>query len=58
MASKIMKAWEYAIEVLGFEKCPECHCSYGDDTQFKDFTCKTVVVCAQCNSEIGSIEDY
>ena len=36
----------------GIEHCPECHCAVGDDWQYKDFSCKTIIICAQCKTEI------
>ena len=36
---------------LGVEKCPECHCSTGNDTEYKDFSNKTIAICAQCGYE-------
>lgn len=46
-----MKAIDELIEA-GIERCPECHCAVGDDWDYKDFTCKTVIVCPQCKTEI------
>jgi hypothetical protein len=43
-----------AQEVLseyGIEKCPECHCCTGDETEFKDFSNKEIAICAQCGFE-------
>ena len=45
-----MKAIEELME-KGIEKCPECHCSVGDDTEYKDFSNKTIAICAQCGYE-------
>ena len=46
----IMKAWEILAE-MGIEHCPECHCAVGDDTEYKDFSSKTIAICAQCGYE-------
>ncbi len=45
-----MKAWEELAD-QGIEKCPECHCSTGDDTEYKDFSNKTIAICVQCHYE-------
>lgn len=42
-----MTAEEVLID-MGIERCPECNCNVGDDWEFEDFTCKTVVKCPQC----------
>jgi len=46
-----MKAWEKLVE-KGIEHCPECKCAVGDDWEYKDYTCKTIVICPQCGEEI------
>ena len=46
-----MKAHEELAE-LGIEHCPECHCAVGEDWQYKDFSSKSIIVCAQCGTEI------
>ena len=46
-----MKAREN-LELLGIERCDECHCSVGDDWQYKDFSNKNIVICPQCENEI------
>ncbi len=46
-----MKAAEELLDYHGIEKCPECHCATGDDTEYKDFSNKYIVVCAQCGYE-------
>jgi hypothetical protein len=43
---------ENALFLIGVDKCPECHCSVGNDTQFKDYSNKTIAVCAQCGNEM------
>jgi len=45
-----MKACE-ELERYGVEECPECHCSTGDDTEYKDFSNKNIAICAQCGYE-------
>ncbi len=45
-----MKASEELIR-KGVENCPECHCSTGDDTEYKDFSNRTIAICAQCGYE-------
>ena len=46
----IMKAWEVLAE-LGTEHCPECRCAVSDDTAYKDFSNKNIIICAQCSYE-------
>ena len=46
-----MKACEELSDIYGVENCPECHCATGDDTEYKDFSNKYIVVCAQCGHE-------
>ncbi|KKN29586.1 hypothetical protein LCGC14_0842540 [marine sediment metagenome] len=46
-----MNAQETLSELFDIEKCPECHCSTGDDTEFKDFSNKNIIICAQCGNE-------
>ena len=46
-----MKACEELSNIYGIENCPECHCSTGDDTEYKDFSNKYIMVCAQCGHE-------
>ncbi len=46
-----MKAMETLI-MLGIEHCEECHCAIGDDWEFKDFSNRNIVICAQCKNEI------
>jgi hypothetical protein len=41
-----------ALFLIGIDRCPECNCAVGSDTSFKDFSNKTVVICAQCSTEI------
>lgn len=41
---------------IGIERCPECHCATGDDWEYKDFSCKTIIVCPQCHNEIQANE--
>lgn len=45
-----MKAWEELAE-KGIERCPECNCATGDDTGYKDFSNKTIIICTQCGHE-------
>jgi len=52
-----MKASEELLE-LGIERCPECHCAVGDDWSYKDYTYKSLAVCAQCGEEIHLDECY
>ena len=48
----VMTASEH-LQSKGIEECPECHYPNDrDDWQYKDFTCKTVVICPQCGEEI------
>lgn len=48
----VMTASEH-LQGKGIEECPECHYSTEqDDWWYKDFTCKTVVICPQCGEEI------
>jgi len=42
-----MKVWE-ELEQLGIERCPECRCVVGTDWEYRDFSNKTIAVCAQC----------
>ena len=51
-----MKAVE-VLESQGVEKCPECHCATGDDTEYKDFSNKNIAICAQCGYEFDLTED-
>lgn len=44
------------LKQLGIERCPECHCAIGDDWEYKDFSCKTIIVCPQCHNEIQASE--
>lgn len=44
-------AQEELSERFGIERCPECNCCTGDDTEYKDFSNKTIAVCAQCGYE-------
>jgi len=46
-----MKAIE-ELQSLQIEHCPECHCAVGDDWDYKDYSNRTIVVCAQCGNEI------
>lgn len=41
-----------ALFLIGIDRCPECNCAAGSDTNFKDFSNKAIVVCAQCGAEI------
>ena len=50
-----MKAYEVLTEICDTEKCPECHCSVGDDTEYKDFSNKNTATCAQCGYEFDLI---
>lgn len=45
-----MKAYE-ELDLHGIERCPECHCAIGDDTEYKDWSNKTIIICAQCGYE-------
>jgi len=45
-----MKAYEELV-LHGVEHCPECRCATGNDTEYKDYTCKSVIICAQCGHE-------
>jgi len=47
----VFKAHEELLEIYGVDQCPECHCATGDDTQYKDFSNKRIIVCAQCGYE-------
>lgn len=51
MKGTTFTAQEELVELYGIEKCPECHCATGDDTEYKDFSNKTIIVCAQCGYE-------
>lgn len=44
-------AEEELLELYNIDRCPECHCCTGDDTQYKDFSNKYIIVCAQCGYE-------
>ena len=44
-------AEEVLLELYDIDRCPECHCSTGDDTAYKDFSNKRIAVCAQCGYE-------
>lgn len=46
-----MKAWEVLSDWYDIENCPECHCATGEDTEYKDYTCKTIAICTQCGYE-------
>ena len=46
-----MTAQEELLELYDIERCPECHCATGDDTEYKDFSNKYVIICAQCGYE-------
>ena len=50
MKAGIMEAWEVLFDA-DIEKCPECHCSTGEDTEYKDFSCKNIAICSQCGYE-------
>ncbi|KKM00764.1 hypothetical protein LCGC14_1801210 [marine sediment metagenome] len=39
---------EEELRLHGIERCPECNCSTGSDTEYKDFSNKYIIVCAQC----------
>lgn len=47
-----------ALFLMGIDRCPECRCAIGEDTKFKDFSNKTVALCAQCGSEMSTTEEY
>ena len=47
---------EVLQKLFGIEKCPECHCSTGDDTKYKDFSNKTIAICTQCGHEFDLAE--
>jgi hypothetical protein len=51
MKTTTYTAQEELSGVYGIERCPECSCATGDDTEYKDFTCRTVIICAQCGYE-------
>lgn len=51
METKIYKAWEVLLELYDVERCPECQWHIGDDTEYKDFSSKSIIVCAQCGYE-------
>ncbi|KKM60109.1 hypothetical protein LCGC14_1545260 [marine sediment metagenome] len=51
-----MKACE-ELKSYGIEKCPECHCSTGHDTEYKDFSNKNIAICGQCGYE-WYLSDY
>lgn len=51
MKARLLKAWE-VLDRMGIERCPECKCAIGDDWEYKDFTCKTIIICPQCKNEI------
>jgi len=50
-----MKAADELAE-LSIEHCPECNCAVGDDWKYKDFSCKTIIVCPQCGEEIHTAD--
>ncbi|MFA5307536.1 MAG: hypothetical protein WC365_08865 [Candidatus Babeliales bacterium] len=43
---------EDVLFLIGIDRCPECNCAVGNGTDFKDFSNKAIVVCAQCDTEI------
>lgn len=48
----VMTASEH-LQDRGVTECPECHYkAEHSDWQYKDFTCKTVAICPQCQEEI------
>ena len=47
-----MGMYDLLVNQLGIEKCPECDCSVGDDTNYRPFSNRSIVVCAQCGTEI------
>lgn len=51
MKGATFTAQEELLELYGIERCPECNCSTGDDTVYKDFSNKMVIICAQCEYE-------
>ena len=48
MSKTQFTAQEELLEVYNIERCPECRCSTGDDTVYKDFSNKNIIVCSQC----------
>ncbi len=51
MKGATFTAQEELLELYDIEHCPECHCATGDDTQYKDFSNKNVIICSQCGYE-------
>jgi predicted Zn-ribbon and HTH transcriptional regulator len=47
----LFTAEEELLEIYDVERCPECRCATGDDTEYKDFSNKRIAVCAQCGYE-------
>lgn len=45
-----MKAYQ-ELAAKGIERCPECNCATGDDTEYKDFSNKNIAICGQCGYE-------
>jgi hypothetical protein len=42
-------AQEELWEIYKIDRCPECNCSTGTDTEYKDFSNKRIAICAQCD---------
>ena len=46
-----MHAAEELKKLHRIERCPECLCATGDDTSYKDFSNKYIIICSQCGYE-------
>ena len=46
-----MKAAAELANFYNIDRCPECHCATGDDTEYQDFSNRYIIVCAQCGYE-------
>ncbi len=56
MSRTMFTAQEELLELYGIEQCPECHCATGNDTEYKDFSSKTIIICAQCQHEWHTLD--
>jgi hypothetical protein len=46
-----MTAQEFALEVVGIERCEECDHIVGNDWEYVDFTNKSIIRCPQCGEK-------
>ena len=51
MKGETFTAQEELLELYGIDRCPECHSATGNDTEYRDFSNKLIIICSQCGHE-------